>query len=45
MFIIRNIPEQESFADINCVTVTANSPDLSDLVTQLTSSMVKSFTP
>ena len=30
MFIIRNIPEQKYFADIKHVTVTADSPDLSD---------------
>ena len=35
MFIIRNIPEQKYFADIKPVTVTADSPDLSDSVTQL----------
>ena len=36
MFIIRNIPEQKYFADIKhvtMVTVTADSPDLSDSVT------------
>ena len=30
MFIIRNIPEQKYFADINYVTVTADPLDLSD---------------
>ena len=45
MFIIRNIPEQKYFADIKPVTVTADSPDLSDSVTELANSMVKSFTP
>ena len=45
MFIIRNIPGQKSLADIKPVTVTADSPDMSDSVTELASSMVKSFTP
>ena len=45
MFIIRNIPEQKYFADIKPVTVTADSPDLSDYVTELAYSMLKSFTP
>ena len=45
MFIIRNIPEQKYFVDIKHVTVTANSPDLSDSVTELAYSMLKSFTP
>ena len=48
MFIIRNIPEQKYFADIKpvtMVTVTADSPDLSDSVTKLAYSMLKSFTP
>ena len=45
MFIIRNIPEQKSLADIKHVTVTADSPDLSDSVTELAYSMLKSFTP
>ena len=40
MFIIRNIPEQKYF-----VTVTANSPDVSDSITELAYSMLKSFTP
>ena len=35
MFIIRNIPEHKYFADIKPVTVTADSPDLSDSVTEL----------
>ena len=33
MFIIRNIPEQKYFADIKPVTVTDDSPGLSDTVT------------
>ena len=41
MFIIRKIPEQKSFADINHVTVTADSPDLSDSVTELAYSKLK----
>ena len=45
MFIIQNIPEQKYFVDIEHVTVTANSPDLSDSVTELAYSMLKSFTP
>ena len=48
MSIIRNIPEQKYFVDIKHVTVTADSPDLSDSVTELaysTCSMLKSFTP
>ena len=44
MFIIRNIPEQKYF-DIKHVTVTADSPDLSDSVTELAYSMLKLFTP
>ena len=47
MFIIRNIPEHKYFADIKHVTiftVTADSPDLSDSVTELAYSMLKSFT-
>ena len=44
MFIIRNIPEQKYFADIKPVTVTADSPDLRDSVTELAYSMLKSFT-
>ena len=43
MFIIRNIPEQNYFADIKPVTVTADSIDLSDSVTAY--SMLKLFTP
>ena len=45
MFIIRNIPEQKYYADIKHVTVTADSSDLSDSVTELAYSMLKSFTP
>ena len=45
MFIIRNIPEQKYFVDIKHVTVTADSPDLSDSVTELAYSMLKSSTP
>ena len=45
MFIIRNIPEQKYFVDIKHVTVTADSPDLNDSVTELADSMLKSFTP
>ena len=45
MFIIRNIPGKKYFADIKHVTVTADSSDLSDSVTELAYSMVKSFTP
>ena len=45
MFIIRDIPEQKYFADIKPVTVTADSPDLSDSVTELAYSMLISFTP
>ena len=45
MFIIRNIPEQEYFADIKHVTVIADSPDLSDSVTHLAYLMLKSVTP
>ena len=44
MSIIRNIPEQKYF-DIKHVTVTADSPDLSDSVTELAYSMLKLFTP
>ena len=39
MFIIRNIPEQKYFADIKHV-VTADSPDLSDSVTEIAYSML-----
>ena len=35
MFIIRNIPEQKYFADIKHPTVTADSSDLRDSVTEL----------
>ena len=45
MFMIQNIPEQKYFADIKHVTVTADSPDLSDSVTKLAYSLLKSFTP
>ena len=45
MFIIRNIYEQKYFAHIKHVTGTADSPDMSDSVTGLTYSMLKSFTP
>ena len=46
MFIIWNIPQQQkSFADIKHVTVTSDSFDLSDSVTELSYSMLKSFTP
>ena len=44
MFIM-NIPEHKYFVDIKHVTVTADSPDLSDSVTKLAYSMLKSFTP
>ena len=40
MFIIRDIPEQNMFADIKPVTVTADSPDLSDSVPELAYSML-----
>ena len=46
MFIIRNIPEQKWTPDIWHVTEhTADSPDLSDYLTELAYSMLKSFTP
>ena len=45
MFIIRNIPEQKYFVDIKHVNVIADSSDLSDSVTELAYSMLKSFTP
>ena len=45
MFSIRNIPEQIYFVDIKHVTVTTDSPDLSNYVTELGYSMLKSFTP
>ena len=43
MFIIRDIglPEQKYFNDIKHVTATADSPDLSDSVTELAYSMLK----
>ena len=45
MFIIRNIAERKSFADIKHVTVTSDSLiDLNDSVTKLNYSMLKSFT-
>ena len=44
MLNIRNILEQKYFADIKHVTVTADSPDLSDSVTELGYSMLKSTT-
>ena len=37
--------EQKYFADIKTVTVTDDSPDLSDTVTEIAYSMLKSFTP
>ena len=45
MFIIRYIPEQKKIADIKPVTVTDDSLDLSDTVTEIAYSMLKSFTP
>ena len=45
MFIIQNIPKQKYFVDIKHDTVTADSPDLSDSVTELAYSILKSFTP
>ena len=33
MFIIRNIPERKYFADMKHVTLTTDSPGLSDTVT------------
>ena len=41
MFIIRNIPEHKYFSDIKYVTVTADSPDMSDSVTELAYSKLK----
>ena len=41
--IIQNMLEQKYFVDIKHVTVTADSPDLSDSVTELAYSMLKSF--
>ena len=35
MFIIRNIHEHKYFVDIKHATATADSPDLSDSVTEL----------
>ena len=35
MFIVRNIPKQKYFADLKHATVTTDSPDLSDSVTEL----------
>ena len=45
MFVIRNIPEHKSVADIKYVTATPDSPDLSYYVTELAYSMLKAFTP
>ena len=48
MFIIRNIPEHKYFADIKHVTmvsVIADSPDLSDSVSELAYSMLTLLTP
>ena len=45
MFIIQNLPEQKYIVDIKHITVTADSPDLSDFVTKLAYSMLQSFTP
>ena len=45
MFIIRNIPEQKYFVDIKHVTVTTDSSDPSDSVTELAYSLLKSLTP
>ena len=45
MFIIQNIPQQKYLADIKHVTVIADSPDLSDSVTELAYSMLQLFTP
>ena len=50
MFIIRNkhVPEQKYFADIKhvtMVTVTDDSPKLSDSITEVAYPMMKSFTP
>ena len=47
MFIIRNITENKYFVDIKHgrPTVTADLSDLSDSVTELAYSMLKSFTP
>ena len=43
MFINGNIPEQKYL--IKHVTVTVDSPDLSDSVTELAYLLLKSFTP
>ena len=45
MFITRNIHEQKSFADRKNVIITADSPGLSDYVTELASSMGTPFMP
>ena len=45
MFIIRNMPEQKYFSDIKHITVTADSPDLSDSIPEIAYSMLKSSTP
>ena len=45
MFIIQNIPQHKYLADIKHVTVIADSPDLSDSVTELAYSMLQLFTP
>ena len=48
MLIIQNISEQNYFVELKHVTVTmvtADSPDLSDFVTELAYLMLKSFTP
>ena len=44
MFIIQNIPDQKYFSHIRHVTVTADPPHLNDSVTELSYSMLKSFT-
>ena len=45
MVIIRNIPEHKYFVYIKHVTVTTDSPDLSDSVAELAFSMLTSVTP
>ena len=45
MLIIRNIHEQKSFDNIKNIIVSADSPDLSDYVTELASSMGTPFMP
>ena len=45
MSFIRKLPEQNFFADMKHFTVTADSPNLNDSVTELAYSMLKSFTP